>query len=306
MSTKYPPQSITGYNLSPPSDDGVQVASNQLTWVKHKTKLGDPLKNLAESINTSLVAHFDNGPTALSTATTTNATHYNQILEVTGTTTISLFDAGTATSGYFLIVYNADAALTTTINLDTAGNTLDGTVGGSTTLDPGEAKGFIVNAGEDGYLTYSWVVVNPAKIDTAYVSSPVTWTSDTVAKTTGLSVSNLVEGKYSYEYFLFLNDAGFGGMDVSLALSGITHTASQLESMDFATTNSMRMTVNGSASLIGATDFTSGAVAVVKMVGSFFTTNGINSFDVQAAQNSSSTGGLTVDVGSTLKITRVA
>ena len=52
----YSSQSITGYNAGAPADDGSQVSSNQLEWDKHKTKLGDPLKTLAEAINTAAVS----------------------------------------------------------------------------------------------------------------------------------------------------------------------------------------------------------------------------------------------------------
>ena len=51
----YSTQTISGYNATPPADDGSQVASNQVTWAKHKTKLGDPLKTLAEAIDTACV-----------------------------------------------------------------------------------------------------------------------------------------------------------------------------------------------------------------------------------------------------------
>ena len=49
---------ISGYNVSPPSDDGAQTSSNQLEWDKHKTKLGDPVRTLAEAVNTNALAAF--------------------------------------------------------------------------------------------------------------------------------------------------------------------------------------------------------------------------------------------------------
>jgi hypothetical protein len=49
---------IAGYNASPPSDDGAQTSANQLEWDKHKTKLGDPLRTLAEGVNTNVLAAF--------------------------------------------------------------------------------------------------------------------------------------------------------------------------------------------------------------------------------------------------------
>lgn len=59
MSSPYTPVSVSGYNSSPPSDDGSEVASNQLTWAKHKTKLGDPLKIAIEAIDTNTAAAFN-------------------------------------------------------------------------------------------------------------------------------------------------------------------------------------------------------------------------------------------------------
>lgn len=55
---QYTSVSISGYNTNPPPDDGTTGADNQLKWSRHKDKIGDPLKNLAESINTNVLAAF--------------------------------------------------------------------------------------------------------------------------------------------------------------------------------------------------------------------------------------------------------
>tara|TARA_R110000824_G_scaffold56012_1_gene153746 strand:- start:579 stop:1211 length:633 start_codon:yes stop_codon:yes gene_type:complete len=52
----YTPVTITGYNTSPPPDDGSTGTNNQLTWAKHKDKLGDPIKTAVESINTNVAS----------------------------------------------------------------------------------------------------------------------------------------------------------------------------------------------------------------------------------------------------------
>lgn len=57
-SNPYTSQSISGYNSSPPPDDGSTGADNLVTWAKHKTKLGDPIKTLAENINSQTSAAF--------------------------------------------------------------------------------------------------------------------------------------------------------------------------------------------------------------------------------------------------------
>ena len=54
----YTSVAISGYNVSPPSDDGAQTSPNQLEWDKHKTKLGDPVRTLAEGVNTNALAAF--------------------------------------------------------------------------------------------------------------------------------------------------------------------------------------------------------------------------------------------------------
>lgn len=54
----YTTQAISGYNDTPPADDGSVSSANEVTWAKHKTKLGDPIKTLAEAINTQNLAAF--------------------------------------------------------------------------------------------------------------------------------------------------------------------------------------------------------------------------------------------------------
>ena len=55
----YDPPSISGYNADPPPDDGTKTSDNKLEWDKHKTKLGDPVKTLAEAINAETHDAFD-------------------------------------------------------------------------------------------------------------------------------------------------------------------------------------------------------------------------------------------------------
>ena len=102
MGTKYTTQSISGYNSSPPADDGTQVPANLVTWAKHKTKLGDPLKTLAEAINTALVAHFNEGPSAKTADYTVVAGDYNTVIQasIASDLTVTLPDAGTVGAGF--------------------------------------------------------------------------------------------------------------------------------------------------------------------------------------------------------------
>lgn len=54
----YTSQTILGFNASPPPDDGSESTLNKLEWAKHKTKLADPVKTLAEAVNTAVTNAF--------------------------------------------------------------------------------------------------------------------------------------------------------------------------------------------------------------------------------------------------------
>lgn len=54
MTCSYTNVTITGYNASPPPDDGSEVSGNVIEWAKHKEKLGDPLKTAIESMDSNI------------------------------------------------------------------------------------------------------------------------------------------------------------------------------------------------------------------------------------------------------------
>ena len=55
----YTSQSVpTSYNQNPPPDDGTEVAANEIEWQKHVDKLGDPLKDYGENINSATSTAF--------------------------------------------------------------------------------------------------------------------------------------------------------------------------------------------------------------------------------------------------------
>lgn len=57
-SNPYTSVSVSGYNSSPPPDDGSQVAANLVTWSGIKTKLGDPLNTFASAVNAAILSAF--------------------------------------------------------------------------------------------------------------------------------------------------------------------------------------------------------------------------------------------------------
>jgi hypothetical protein len=132
MGNPYSSQSISGYNASPPTDDGAETSANTVKWATHKTKLGDPIKTLAEAINTELTSAFGLlfGQTIVSksSAYTIAASDRGSVVSVTGTTTITLLAAATAGDGFPLLIVNTGSAVVTV-----DGNSSE-TINGSTSL----------------------------------------------------------------------------------------------------------------------------------------------------------------------------
>jgi len=58
VANPYSTQAISGFDSSPPPDDGTVSSSNKLEWAKHKTKLANPIKTLAEAINSQVLSAF--------------------------------------------------------------------------------------------------------------------------------------------------------------------------------------------------------------------------------------------------------
>jgi len=151
MGLKYSSNSSSGYNSSPPADDGSVTEANKVKWATIKTKLSDPIKSLADTINSELATHFDNGPTAIATETTLGATHYNQVIEANTTSNLTLSDASSLTAGWYCDIHNIGST-SFTLARATASNTID-SVSSDVTIYPTEAIRVIVNAGADGFLT---------------------------------------------------------------------------------------------------------------------------------------------------------
>ncbi len=156
MGTKYSSQSISGYNASPPSDDGSQAASNRVNWSKHKTKLADPIKTLSEAINTALVTALDTSIRAISSNDTLTAADHWKTIQVTAATagvTVTLADAATMAAGYIVSVHNIGASSgNVTIALATASNTLNSLTNGTIVIPPDAALEFIVGSPATGYI----------------------------------------------------------------------------------------------------------------------------------------------------------
>jgi hypothetical protein len=139
----YSSQSISGYNSSPPPDDGSQTAANKVEWAKHKEKIGDPLKTLAEAINSQAVSAFnsvalEDWSTHTTTATIAENDWHGGIL-MTATGRVNYPDPATLENGWHNFVFNgATANIQLQATATSYFRAVDGTVASEFTLLPGD------------------------------------------------------------------------------------------------------------------------------------------------------------------------
>lgn len=155
MGSKYQSQAQSGYNANPPPDDGSTGSNNLISWANTKTKIGDPLLTLAQNINSALVNALDFSSRTTGVNDTASATDHMKSIECTATLTETLPTASVVGAGFTINVKNTSTNGTVTVALQTGTDTLDGTVGGTTTISTGSSVTFKVNSAGNGYFTIS-------------------------------------------------------------------------------------------------------------------------------------------------------
>lgn len=130
MAAPYTPVTVTNYNLNPPADDGSEVPSNEITWAKHTSKIGGPLKTAIESMDTNITAAFakvigGGGVTAVADDYTVLAGDAGKLVKQSvASKTITTPAAATVTSPFvFAVLNNSSGDLTLEGN---AAETIDG------------------------------------------------------------------------------------------------------------------------------------------------------------------------------------
>ena len=151
MSNQYTAPSISGYNSSPPSDDGANTAANEITWAHHKDKLGDPLKNYADAISSAITSAFAlnhlASTEAISATDSVVSGDRGKLFICTNTFTLTLLACATAGDGFSFSVRNDGSG---TITLD--GNSSE-TINGSATVDIAPGWGAVlVTDGSEWYM----------------------------------------------------------------------------------------------------------------------------------------------------------
>jgi hypothetical protein len=236
MGTKYSTVAISGYNSSPPPDDGSTGSDNQITWAKHKTKIGDPIKTAVESINSQLVTALDKSARSISSSDSTVASDHDKVIEIASTVstsvvTLSLADAASMANGYLVTVVNR-SAYDQTIGRVTTSDGINGTAT-NVTIPSLSSLTFAVNSDADGYNTKAKgdakkIMIgtgdNPI-IDTAKYTgdAPVAQVVD-VRKGTSGSADSTTEPMAKFSRTISFTSSSFGGTDGSeeaYALGGV-------------------------------------------------------------------------------------
>lgn len=155
LGTKYSSQATSGYNSSPPVDDGTASEANKVKWSTIKTKLADVLKTFGEAINSALVTAFDQSCRAVAASDSAAASDHNRTIQVTtSSVTITLADATTMAAGYIVAVANQSAG-DITVSLATTTDTIDGATNTTQTISAKQCREYIVNTAATGYITKS-------------------------------------------------------------------------------------------------------------------------------------------------------
>lgn len=130
MGNPYTSVTVSGYNASPPPDDGSNVAANEIKYSVPKTKLGDPLKTAIEAVDTNITTAFAKlffaNVTAVGTNYTVQSTDQGKLIRATAAVTITTPSAGTEGVPFtFLVKNDHTAAITIEGN---GAETIDGAV----------------------------------------------------------------------------------------------------------------------------------------------------------------------------------
>lgn len=182
MGTKYAAVSVSGYNSSPPPDDGSVSAANRVDWSKVKTKIGDPLNVFAAAVDAAILEAFDYGATAITSSLALEAGHNAQFCEITTAVTVELPDAASMGASWHVYLKNSSSG-TVTLTRASSGDTIDESASDST-LVANESKLIAVNAGLDGYIVLSGFNLKPIESFVVPISDETTAITTGTAKIT--------------------------------------------------------------------------------------------------------------------------
>lgn len=215
----YTEVTVSSYNAATvPVDDGTATATNLISWSIIKTKLGDPLKTAADSINTNVAAAITTITTNLATANTnldTANTSYDSAVAVLGapSTTAMLFMQTSAPTGWTKGSTHNDKALRLVSG--------SASTGGSTAFTSVFTSQTITSSNMPSH-THDW----------SSGSCTISWTNGTLGTSASLtSKDNVDAGGFNHSNSLNETTAVISGTGT---VSGTTGSAGSGTAMDFA------------------------------------------------------------------------
>ena len=175
----YTNTTITGYNTTPPPDDGTQDSSNEITWSRIKTQLTDPLNTAIASIDTNVetaIAAFVAclGVTAASPSFAANKGGVDQTQIPSGTYTKLVFPVEE---------YDNAGDYDASVSTWTPSEAGEYEIGGAVEIDPDSHSGvkkYILACYKNG--SFHKLI---GRVDIASGGLPVGWTGTTTVKVNG-------------------------------------------------------------------------------------------------------------------------
>tara|TARA_Y100000593_G_scaffold95084_1_gene199352 strand:- start:3756 stop:6749 length:2994 start_codon:yes stop_codon:yes gene_type:complete len=232
MGTKWSTVSVSGYNSSPPSDDGSTTTANEVKWSTIKTKLPDPLKTALESVISKLDTALNFATTAKTGDYTIATTDNGKVIDFTASATATLPAASSAGDSFMVGIMNSHSA---SITISRAGSD---TINGATsyTLPTKHMLWLYTNDANDG-----WLASQPVNL---IVTGTLTAGAATV---TSLSVS---DGDITNVGDIAVDSISADATDINLAMTDNSATAFTVKEgstayMTFVTTNSGEKIVLG-------------------------------------------------------------
>lgn len=225
MGTKYTSQSASGYDASPPADDGSQTEANKVKWSSIKTKLSNVLKTFIEAVDTQLVTTLNTSPRSLAASGNAASTDHWKTIEVTtASVTVTLAAAATMTAGYIVNVSNQSTG-NITVACQSA-DTIDTVTNTTQVLSAKECREYIVNTGATGYITKSSAEVSRLTLATEQATTSGT-TFDFTIPSWAKKITVLFEGistNSTSTYLIQLGDAG--GIETNAYTSSASYSSS--------------------------------------------------------------------------------
>jgi len=223
MGQKYTSNTISGYNSTPPADDGSTTEANKVKWATVKSKLTDPIKTLSEANNSDIATALDYGPVSVvSTTTTLGVAQNNQFINLSGAAVPTLGDAATLGAGWFCDVKNTGSNVITMARA-TPGDTIND-VSADDTLNPLDYIRYVVNSAANGFDTASSKIATQAEAN-AGTRSDVAITPKTMIAAVprgyiyGLKLSN--DTDTDHDIAVAVGVAADSGGDLKLDLSSV-------------------------------------------------------------------------------------